>query len=90
MSSTVSGAKLVLRSEIVWPAALKDRTLAALEAGISKINLAIVASFGNDDKHSPTVPHRRKKIKISKSQLLILNEKAMINNNFLVLIFLDL
>ena len=58
MSSTVSRAKLVLRSEIVWPAALKDRTLAALEAGISKINLATVASLGNDDEcffHHPRI-----------------------------------
>ena len=55
MSSTVSGAKLVLRSEIVCPAALKGRSLAALEDGIAKINLATVASFGNDDDFFSTI-----------------------------------
>jgi len=42
MSSTISLSSTVLLCEIVEPATLNDRSLAALEAGIESISLATI------------------------------------------------
>ena len=47
MLSTVSGESAVRRSVTVHPAALNDRSLTALEAGIANTCRASVASLGN-------------------------------------------
>jgi len=47
MLSTVSGERAVRRSDTVYPAALNDRSLAALEAGIANSCRASVAGLGN-------------------------------------------
>ena len=46
MQSTLSGSSADLRDDTVLPAALNDRSLEALEAGIAKTNLATAASLG--------------------------------------------
>ena len=48
----VSGERAVRCSDTVYPAALNDRSLTALEAGIANSCRASVASFG---RTSPTV-----------------------------------
>lgn len=47
MSSTVPGFNWLLLSETTNPAVEKSRSLAALEAGMERIERAMCATFGN-------------------------------------------